>query len=134
MSTDHEISTTEMNDSFDDKHFEFVKGAYMGVGPGWYNLVHTLCKCIDDHLKWQNRDAEVKQTLQITQIKEKFGTLRFYTGPATDYVLGMIAFAETISRYTCEQCGKPGELRDLPWMQTLCNEHYEQAKPNENSF
>ena len=134
MTMDQEISTTEMNDSFDDKHFEFVKGAYMGVGPGWYNLVHTLCHSIDEYLKWRNRDRVMteKLTLQITQIKEKFGTLRFYTGPTDDRIQGMIDFAEQMSTVMCEQCGKPGQLRKLSWMQTLCDEHYEQAKPNEN--
>jgi hypothetical protein len=133
MTIQQEISTTEMNDAFDDKHFEYLKGAYMGVGPGWFTLLHNLCLSIDGHLKWKNRDAEHKLVVEVSQIKEKFGGLRFYTGPIDDTIDGMISFAEVMSIHTCEQCGSPGKRRnDIGWIQTLCDEHYNQVKKDKN--
>jgi len=31
--------------------------------------------------------------------------------------------AENMAAITCEECGKPGELRTGGWMRTLCDEH-----------
>lgn len=57
------------------------------------------------------------------QIKEKFGTLRFYTSGGDDYVYGVLAMAESMSAVLCEECGKPGITRTDGWHRTLCDEH-----------
>lgn len=59
---------------------------------------------------------------RAAQIKEKFGTLRFYMTHYTDKIDEIIKEAEKKSRITCEYCGKPGELRDDGWLFTLCDE------------
>jgi len=65
---------------------------------------------------------EVTQ-VTIAQIKEKFGTLRFYYDGGDDYISGMVALAESMSGLTCEECGSIGERRDGGWIRTLCDEH-----------
>lgn len=79
-------------------------------GPGWkalYEPLIELCKTED---------------VAILQIKEKFGTLRFYVGSASDEVHEAIDAAERKSAETCEQCGAKGKRRDEGWMRTLCTE------------
>lgn len=87
-------------------------------GPGWDNLIQTLCEGINSHVK-HNKCPPV----HITQIKEKYGSLRFYYYGGDDIVDGMVRMAELVSEYTCEQCGKPGKIRDDGWLKTLCDEH-----------
>lgn len=61
--------------------------------------------------------------VQAVQVKEKFGTLRFYIDYGDDYVNGLIAMAESMSSVICETCGKPGQLRYNGWIRTACDEH-----------
>lgn len=58
-----------------------------------------------------------------TQVKEKYGTLRFYYNGGDEYIDGVVAMAESMSARTCETCGAPGELRGLGWVYTACDEH-----------
>lgn len=55
------------------------------------------------------------------QVKEKFGTLRFYMTTYDDEIENLICKAEVKSGKTCERCGKPGKLRDSGWWVTLCD-------------
>lgn len=83
---------------------------------GWNNLVEEL---IQDLIKL-NWDGT------ITQIKEKFGGLRFYIGQGNEKIWDRITEAEEKSFHICERCGKEGKLRqNLRWYLTLCDEHYE---------
>jgi hypothetical protein len=70
---------------------------------------------------------------EIKQIKEKFGGLRFYIGTGDDKLWDIITEYEKMSYITCEECGKPGELRKDGgnyggWWQTLCDKHYTEIK------
>jgi hypothetical protein len=65
------------------------------------------------------------------QVKEKFGTLRFYYRGGDDVVSGIERMAESMSAVTCETCGAPGVTRSGGWIQTLCDTHAEEAgKPD----
>lgn len=55
------------------------------------------------------------------QVKEKFGSLRFYMTSNTDEIDDLIDKAEEKSYKTCEECGCPGKLRNGGWMTTLCD-------------
>lgn len=57
------------------------------------------------------------------QVKEKFGTLRFYYDGGDDFVKGVTYFAESMSSVTCEECGAPGETGGTGWIRTLCETH-----------
>lgn len=71
---------------------------------------------------------------QVFQVKEKFGSLRFYydLNDATEEdkksLAMMVDRAEGLSTVTCEQCGEPGTLayrhgKPMGWMRTLCPRH-----------
>ena len=66
---------------------------------------------------------ELIEQVVVSQIKEKFGTLRFYYHGGDDYIHGLEAMAESMSAVICEECGKPGKLRSGGWVRTLCDEH-----------
>ena len=78
------------------------------VGPGWTGIVQPLV------------DYAIAHNLRIFQIKEKFGTLRFY-GSLDDTLDKMIEEAEKLSAITCEACGAPGRVRHTGWWLCLCD-------------
>ena len=59
--------------------------------------------------------------LAVQQVKEKFGTLRFYCGGG-ESIYRFISLAERLSAVTCEDCGKRGTANDSGWITTLCVE------------
>jgi hypothetical protein len=59
----------------------------------------------------------------LDQVKEKFGTLRFYYSGGDDYIRGLVSMAESMSGVTCETCGKPGTQTSGGWIKTVCVEH-----------
>lgn len=86
-------------------------------GPGWSSLYKPLmerCK---------------EEGVEIHQIKEKFGGLRFYTGPCSEELMSAVDRAEAKSYEICEECGQPGVLRQGGWIRTLCDEHAEGREP-----
>lgn len=89
------------------------------TGNGWYDILDVLCSS----LQWDT-DKNGRPQVVATQVKEKFGTLRFYTHGADDHQEGMISLTENLSAITCEVCGKKAETaRDVGgWVSTLCDE------------
>lgn len=83
---------------------------------GWVDLIWMLSEKIE---QW-NRDHP-KDTIRATQVKEKFGGLRFYVDGGTDDIFDMIDKAERLSYKTCEITGTTGRLcRRNGWYKTLC--------------
>jgi len=64
----------------------------------------------------------------LDQVKEKFGTLRFYYTGGDEYISGMVTMAEAMSGCTCEGCGNPGERHGGGWVRTLCTTCEEQRE------
>ena len=90
------------------KHFE--------CGDGWFAIIKDL----SDKLNYIiNRDG---LTIRATQVKQKFGTLRFYMDSETDEMSRLIAKAEELSATTCETCGLHGKMREGWWKHVLCDE------------
>lgn len=92
-------------------------------GDGWYNIIDNLCKCIKNHIDNLGYNGI---TLEVTaaQVKEKFGTLRFYLNGEDEYIRGLVAMAEVMSGFTCEICGAQGELQSNGgWLMTRCDKH-----------
>lgn len=67
--------------------------------------------------------ADPAPQVVASQVKEKFGTLRFYHSGGDDAIAGMIRMAEEMSGTTCEECGKPGTTTQGGWIRTLCKTH-----------
>jgi len=83
---------------------------------GWYWLIDMLCS----QLQW-DIDHNKHPQIEAIQVKEKFGTLRFYTNGADDTQYGMINLAEFMSGYICEKCGSTENVTQTEgWIVTLC--------------
>jgi DNA-directed RNA polymerase subunit RPC12/RpoP len=98
-----------------------TKGWYGCIAPdGWKDIV----------LKADEMLAFIDPDYEIHQIKEKFGTLRYYFGTTKKYetiesniMYAIERWAEAASANTCEQCGKHGELRtETYYIVTLCDD------------
>ena len=94
-------------------------------GPGWYEV-------LDKMLTAMERAGFDEQRDKITQIKEKFGTLRVYVSfdKSLDGEVERIerirkAMDETNkSSRTCETCGKSSHLMVTNgWIMSRCEEH-----------
>jgi len=84
-------------------------------------------------IKYANEDVERGLQLRkvreacpqviASQVKEKYGTLRFYYYGGDDYCRGVESMADNMSAVTCETCGSPGKLLTQGWHRTLCETH-----------
>lgn len=59
----------------------------------------------------------------VDQVKEKFGTLRFYYHGGDETVDGMVRMAENMSSVTCEMCGNKGKIYSGSWLLCRCKNH-----------
>jgi len=85
-------------------------------GDGWFDLIWELSEKLE----------QIDPDIRAVQVKEKFGTLRFYidgcSGETFKVAYAEISEAESRSAKTCEDCGKPGKLRGSGWYRTLCDD------------
>ena len=86
-------------------------------GDGWFGILINLCSKLA-LLRMRN--------FRVVQIKEKFGTLRFYFDSAPqwklDKIIEFINEASEASSHICEVCGAPGRLVKTTWLLlTRCN-------------
>jgi len=121
-------------------------------GNGWFNIIDCLCGSIQSQIDWSikrndldkkwNKEnpenlRELKEPFKqviVTQVKEKFGSLRFYYDYGNDKIDAMVSLAESLSAVTCECCGSPGKMRGKSWLYTACDLHTrEEDKQNDNS-
>lgn len=96
---------------------------------GWFDLIDTLCDQIQKHID-HNANRDVPQFV-VSQVKEKFGTLRFYGDGGDQMTDGMIWLAESLSGKLCETCGSPGKLRGKGWYYTACDKHTKKEHQDE---
>jgi len=128
------------------KHFKFTRSINyiqqtnpyqysFSVGDGWYKLIYELVHDI--------RINDLKKgdwITKATQVKEKFGGLRFYVTGTSDKNWALIRTAEQKSYGICEETGSEVEVgtwtRD--WTKTMCRQHalktyYDKMDKNEFS-
>lgn len=87
-------------------------------GDGWEPIIRRLSEKLEPLLAAMSEDERPT----AMQVKEKFGTLRFYmTGGETEEMNALIQAAEDESASTCETCGAPGTQRGKSWLFTACD-------------
>ena len=96
-----------------------------GVPSGWLPVIDKLCACIQHYIDFHvsyTKDGQYKpQQVTCSQMKEKFGGLRFYTDGHDEVVEGMIKMAEHLCDYTCQDCGSEEDLGITSgWISILC--------------
>jgi hypothetical protein len=136
----------------------FSQPCDIGINDGWFDIIDMLCNNIQHRIdnavmqrkyaiEW-NKDVnnpdfewtkfgereerkvpELVEQVVAKQIKEKFGTLRFYYDGGDDYIRGLEAMAASMTSRICEQCGCPGTSRSTKkqrWVLVLCDKHAEE--------
>jgi hypothetical protein len=84
---------------------------------GWFELLKELIGSIRFICESQDLD------IRLNQVKEKYGTLRFYLDSETDEICELVNEAEKKSAKICESCGHEGQLRvSRSWWYTRCDE------------
>ena len=86
------------------------------VGDGWYELINDLSAKLE----------AFNANIHASQVKEKWGGLRFYIDGAPEAIFkevyAAIDKAEKLSYKICELCGKPGKPNKSGWIMTRCKE------------
>lgn len=134
---------------FADRHTSMMETAMcwgFEHGDGWYQIIDSLCANIQNHIDWSHKNhawdlkwneehpddlREVREPIAqvvATQVKEKFGTLRFYYRGGDDYIDGLVSMAESWSAVSCEECGAPGTQNSQGWIKTLCETHRQERE------
>lgn len=94
-------------------------GRWISHDAGWYPIVVEV----------DQRLSAIDPEYVVHQVKEKFGTLRYYCAPngeepssaVLDAFGAIIGEAERASAITCERCSEPGVLHETRYLvKTLC--------------
>ena len=85
---------------------------------GWRKAFgEAMCEEIMNELK----ESNALEGYRITQIKEKYGSLRWYSNYFTDGLRKIIGKYETLSRHTCIDCGAPATVVTTWWISPYCD-------------
>lgn len=91
---------------------------------GWEPLIREASEKLEPLIEQYIKDnPEDEHPPTSSQVKEKYGTLRWYMAFSTEDMDKIISEAEDKSETTCEICGKSGKLRGKGWYYTACSEH-----------
>ena len=85
------------------------------TGDGWYHILDTLCLSIQHRIDSKSESDSPVEQVEATQVKEKWGGLRFYYDGGDDYIDGLVAMAEALSMTSCIGCGTPVEKTTRSW-------------------
>jgi len=89
---------------------------------GWFHIINQLSAKLEAEIMKLPEDE--RKHCCASQVKQKFGSLRFYLTCSTDKMEKLIYKACEQSAKTCEVCGKRGALRvDGGWYFTACKKH-----------
>ena len=92
----------------------------ISCGDGWFEILHKIYTEISLYLN-APINKKLKEKFYVTQIKEKFGTLRFYVSISEPVIDDIINKYEDMSFDTCEICGKNATMRTKNgWIITIC--------------
>ena len=96
----------------------FETAEHVEVGVGWIDIIARFIATA----------LPLVPSLQVVEMKEKFGALRLLHDSDLDEVVLLQRLAESRSAYTCEICGREGEIRlpprgEVGWRKCLCPRH-----------
>lgn len=95
-------------------------------GDGWFDILRTLSVKIENLLERDEGKYDSPVEMFAIQVKEKYGTLRFYMSCGTDEIDELIKETEALSTQTCEVCGMPAKMRGVRWFEVRCDKCYKE--------
>ena len=97
--------------------YDYSYNELLALEKGW-------AKAFGYELICELRDALIEAVYldkyRITQIKEKYGTLRWYDFGAPEDVFKILMKYESLSYKTCIYCGKPATHETYGWINYVC--------------
>lgn len=92
-------------------------------GDGWYQIIYDLSVSIETQAAQLKADGVSEEQLPcVSQVKEKFGGLRFYVDNLYGDMGELIDAAEAQSQETCDVCGGPAKCQYVnDWLRTICD-------------
>ncbi len=110
---DYDYSYTELDDMPD----------------GWRAAFgEQMCEELQQALNMMEPD--IANTFRIMQIKEKYGSLCFYTNWLTDQIREIIYKYEKLSAHICISCGAPATKMSTGWISPWCDKCAEKIHDN----
>jgi hypothetical protein len=100
---------------------EAGSGFAFECGNGWFRLLHDLSGAIHNQAVREGKDLGDEAFVYARQVKETFGTLRFYLANGSPAMQDLIRAAEERSSRTCEMCGLAGTLLNDGWLKVRCD-------------
>ncbi len=85
---------------------------------GWRYLMRDLLESIDRVLREEDREH-----FSISQIKEKYGSVRCYVHGGGSEIDRLIEIAERRSEISCDVCGDAGRVQGTGWYSCRCPRH-----------
>jgi hypothetical protein len=79
-------------------------------------------------LKKQLKKDKMLHTWRITDIKEKYGSLRLYCNYGSKELYDLIDKYEDLSYNTCIKCGKPATYDSIGWINPYCEDCVKSSK------
>ena len=124
--------------------FLMPRNRWTGEVPNDFNYSYTELDAMDNGWRQafgERMCEEIRNALiedncleeyRISQIKEKYGTLRWYDFGTTQKVYDIVAKYEYISGFICQNCGRPyaKEFNTGGWICTLCENCASEIFPN----
>lgn len=100
---------------------------YIECSEGWSILIKNCASTIEHYIK-RKIPKDEQENYYATQVKQKFGGLRFYFSQPDPFIDGVIELAEIHSFYVCEKCGNSATKRNIKnYLITLCDSHCQEA-------
>lgn len=97
-------------------------------GDGWFDLIYKLSQDIEAVARETGLKPDSPDWPLCRQVKEKFGTIRFYVFNCLDErIRELIGSAYEQSCKICEYCGKPCERATDGGIAAMCPDHARQA-------
>ena len=133
-----QIDNTKRHNRFAVEYNQILENTRQGIWD-WNEISKYFGSVTEERREQFKAEMELKSPRKlypdcevvITQIKEKFGGLRFYYDGGDEYIAGAVHLAESMSYKICEQCGEKGDLRGVQWLYTACDQH---TKPGDPKF
>jgi hypothetical protein len=95
------------------------------VGDGWAGIIEGGIKALKNWIYYgydsQWPDGKYPHKYQVVQVKEKYGTMRWYAYGEDERARSIGNAIEMASSLICEFCGASGKLRTRGWWHTLCD-------------
>lgn len=106
------------------KRFNKKYKSFLPTDPWIISAKQKIIDQYETHKTIEHREVSpVCAQVVALQVKEKFGTLRFYCSGGDTFTDGVASMAEAMSARTCEECGNPGKISRSGWLRCLCNKH-----------